>query len=331
MKGAIVERAGRPPVFGEFREPDPGPDETVIEVMAASISPLTRARATGAHYSSRTDPPFVPGVDGVGRTPEGRRVYFTFPRAPFGTMAERSLARRGAYVGLPAGLDPETAAAAANPALSCWLPLTRRARPHPGESVLVHGATGAAGRLAIQVAKHLGAASVVATGRDPKKLDTLRALGADVTLPLDAPPATLTESVRREVRERRIGVVLDYLWGPSAEALLAAFAGPDAPRGVTPVRYVQVGSLGGPTLSLPSEWLRSSGLEILGTGIGSSSDEEIVSGIGEFFRAYGPAKFRVAYRTYPLAEVDRAWAAAGETDRPVLRIASGSPGDRSDR
>lgn len=87
MKAAIVRVFGRPPHYGDFAEPTPQPGETTVAVTATAVSQLVRSRASGAHYSADTALPFVPGVDGVGRTPDGRRVYFAFPRPPFGSMA----------------------------------------------------------------------------------------------------------------------------------------------------------------------------------------------------------------------------------------------------
>ncbi len=231
MKAAIVREFGNPPYYGDFADPAPQPGETVVSVTATAVSTVVRGRASGAHYSAGTALPFVPGVDGVGRTPEGRRVYFAFPRPPFGSMAERVVISADRLVPLPEGLDDATAAAAANPGMSCWIPLTLLSPIHPGESVLVNGATGVSGRMAIQVAKHLGARKVIATGRDEAKLRTLPELGADVVLSLRQPAETFRDALRKEARDSDLGVVLDYLWGPSAETILAALGGPNAPRG----------------------------------------------------------------------------------------------------
>ena len=307
MKAAIVREFGHPPYYGDFADPMPQPGETMVSVTATAVSTLVRGRAAGAHYSAGTALPFVPGVDGVGRTPEGRRVYFAFPRPPFGSMAERAVVSVAHLIPLPEGLDDATAAAAANPGMSCWVPLTLLSRIHPGESVLVNGATGISGRMAIQVARYLGARKVIATGRDEAKLRTLLELGADVVLSLRQPAETLRDAVRKETRDSEVGVVLDYLWGPSAETILAALAGPNAPRGASRIRYVQIGSLAGATISLESSLLRSSGIEILGSGLGSVSDEELVAGIDQFLKAFVTGRFRIAIDVHPLSDVERAW------------------------
>ena len=135
-------------------------------------------------------------------------------------MAERTVVAAAQTVPLPPGLDPVAAAATANPGMSSWAALTLRARLEPGETVLVNGATGASGQLAIQIARHLVAGKVIATGRDPAALAALPALGADVVIPLDA----AAPDRFHDAFAARVDVVLDYLWGPSAEALLAAAA-----------------------------------------------------------------------------------------------------------
>ena len=320
MKAAIVREFGCPPIYGDFAEPSPQPGETTVSVTATAVSTLVRGRASGRHYSADAHLPFVPGVDGVGRTPDGRRVYFAFPRPPFGSMAERVAIASERLVPLPDGLDDATVAAAANPGMSCWIPLTLLAPIRPGESVLVNGATGISGRMAIQVAKHLGARKVIATGRDEAKLRTLPELGADVVLSLGQPAQTLREALWKEAHDSEIGVVLDYVWGSSAETILAALGGPNAPRGASRVRYVQVGDLAGTTISLTASMLRSSGVEILGTGLGASSNQDLLVGIHQFLNALSTERFRVAIDVHPLSEVERVWSQPAGEKRLVFTV-----------
>jgi NADPH:quinone reductase-like Zn-dependent oxidoreductase len=320
MKAAIVRAYDRPPSYGDFEDPTVNTGETVVSVKAAAVSPLVVSRASGAHYSADVALPFVPGVDGVGRTSDGRRVYFSFPRPPFGSMAERAPVSLDLLAPVPDELDDAPVAAAAISGMSCWIPLTGRARIQAGESVLVNGATGAAGQMAIQVAKYLGARKVIATGRDEAKLRKLSELGADVVLPLGQPSDQFREAIRKEARESSVGVVLDYLWGPSAETILDALGGPNAPRGPSRIQFVQVGTLAGPTISLAGTKLRSSGLEILGTGLGSSTNQDLVTGIGEFFKALAAGRFRVAVEVHPLSDVERSWRASAGDKRIVFTV-----------
>src|ERR1700722_12448679 len=184
MKAAIVVEAGKTPIYGDFREAVPASGEVRITVSAAALSNLVKGRASGTHYSSSGDLPFVVGVDGVGRLDDGRRVYFVLPKSPWGSMSEKTVVRPSQCVSLPDDLDDVTAAAIANPGMSAWAAFKERARLRAGETVLVNGATGTAGRLAVQIAKYMGARKVVATGRNVEALKALSVLGMDVTIPI---------------------------------------------------------------------------------------------------------------------------------------------------
>ena len=317
MRAAVVHSFDHPPRYDSFAEPATRADEAIVEVSAAALSPLVKAQAAGRHYSSEATFPFIPGVDGVGKLADGSRVYFAFPRRPYGAMAERVAAGNALRVPVPADLDDATAAAIANPGMSSWAALTARARLVPGEAVLVNGATGAAGRLAVQIARHLGAGKVIATGRNPARLAELPGLGADVVIPLTAPTGEVEAAFRREIGAG-VDVVLDYLWGASAEGLITAVARTGGTSGAPRVRYVQIGSASGATIPLPGAALRSSGLELLGSGLGSCSYAELVAAIGAMLAAAVPAKLRIEVETAPLAEVESAWARDTGERRLVL-------------
>ena len=303
MKAAAVHSFSHPPRYADVTDPVPAPGEVVVTMSAAALSPLVRAQAAGKHYTSGKTFPFVPGVDGVGTAADGTRVYFAFPRPPSGAMAQRVAVASKWTVPLPTGVDDVTAAAIANPGMSGWAALKSRARLRPGEVVLVNGATGSAGGLAVRIAKHLGARRVIATGRDVTKLDELRAAGADVTIPLADP----TDALRQAFADG-VDVVVDYLWGPPAGAVIAAAtAGRGSRRGEPRVRFVQVGSSAGDGLPLAASALRSSGLELLGSGIGSLSVDELIAVIGELLAAAGPAGLTVPVESVLLADVETAW------------------------
>ncbi len=135
MKAAVVRNFNRAPIYADFADPLPLDGEVLVNVTAAALSQLVRGQAAGRHYSSGTTLPLVPGVDGVGRLADGTRVYFAFPRSPFGAMAERTVVKRSNTVPLPADLDDSTAAGAANPGMSSWAALTERAKFQPGETI----------------------------------------------------------------------------------------------------------------------------------------------------------------------------------------------------
>jgi NADPH:quinone reductase-like Zn-dependent oxidoreductase len=165
---------------------------------------------------------------------------------------------------IPDALNDVTAAALPNPALSSWLPLVWRAHLKPGETVLILGATGVAGRLAVQVARHLGARRVVAVGRNPEVLKTLPDLGADTTISLDKPDRELAAALKAEADRNHFDIVLDFLWGHPTEVLLEAVTGHDVTAESRRIRLVEIGEMAGPTISLAAAALRSSGLEIYG-------------------------------------------------------------------
>lgn len=320
MKAAIVTAAGKPPVYGNFPEPAPMAGERRVHVTAAAISQVTKSRAAGSHYSSTGQFPFVAGVDGVGRLDDGSRVYFVLPRAPHGSMAEQTAVAASQCLPLPDDLDDITAAAIANPGMSSWAAYSERAKLKSGETVLVNGATGTAGRLAVQIAKHLGAKKVIATGRNIEALRDVAALGADVTVPLVEDEAVL-EEVFKEQFAARVDVVIDYLWGKSAERLLiaAARAGEDG----VPLRFVQIGAVSGPNITLPSAVLRAAAIELMGSGIGSVPRERYISVIADLLQAVAPARLKIATQSIPLSQVEDAWSRTESTRRTVLTASTG--------
>jgi len=315
VKAAIVKGAGQAPIYGDFSEPPPAEGESLIIVSAAAISPVVRSRASGKHYSSSGHFPFVVGIDGVGRLNDGRRVYFIMPRAPYGSMAERTVVPSGQCLAIPDALDDVTAAAIANPGMSSWAAYTERAKLKAGETVLVNGATGAAGRLAVQIAKHLGAKKVIATARNADLLKSLAALGADVTIPLVADDVALEDNFKEQFAQG-VDVVIDYLWGKSAECLLVA--GAKAGLDAAPIRFVQIGAVSGPDITLPSAVLRSSAIELMGSGIGSIPLDRFVHAISDLLHATVPGGFAIAANPVPLSDVEQAWARDDGARRTVL-------------
>lgn len=305
-RAAVVREAGRAPACEEVADPVARAGESLVTVAAASLSQLTRARASGTHYSSAGGFPFVAGVDGVGRTADGRRVYFLLPRAPHGAMAGRTVVADALLLPVPDGLGDVAAAAIANPGMSSWAALRERARLAAGETVLVNGATGASGRLAVQVARHLGAGRVIATGRDAAALDSL---GADGVVRLGGDGAEVSAGLER-VFAGGVDVVLDYLWGASAQAILVAAA--EAGPALRPVRFVQVGTASGGEIALPGAVLRSSSLVLMGSGLGSVSLERLLASIGGVFEAAAAGALRMESRVVPLREVTHAWSLTGE-------------------
>jgi NADPH:quinone reductase-like Zn-dependent oxidoreductase len=314
MHAALVEDFKSPPRYSEIPPPVPKHGEVLLRVRAAALSNLVRGQANGQHYSSGT-PPFTPGNDGVGVAEDGARVYFIAPRAPFGSMAEYTVVSRAMTIPLSPDLDDAVAAALGNPGLATWGSLLGRAKLQPGEVVLINGATGIAGKQAIQVAKYLGASKIIATGRgDQAALAGLAALGADEVISLSQPHEDLLRSFRSALHESGgVQVVLDFLWGPSAEAILAAAAGHGSLEGEPRIRFVQIGAISGNTITLPAGLLRSSGLELLGSGLGSLSAQAILQSLTTMFAAGSRVRFAIDVDPVPLSKVEEAWTRKEES------------------
>jgi NADPH:quinone reductase-like Zn-dependent oxidoreductase len=317
MKAAILDAFGQGPRYGEFDEPVAGRDETIVEVTAAPIKQFDRALAVGAHFASPKSLPVVCGTDGAGRLGDGTPVYFTVERQPFGAMAERAPAAW--TVPLPGGLDDGQAAAIVNPALAAWLPLVWRARLQPGEDVLVLGATGASGRMAVRAAPLLGARRVVVAGR---RQDVLNTLGADATIDLRLPTRELEQAFADQGAEG-LDVVVDYLWGPPAEALIAGLSrfGPAAGTGSKrEMRLISVGAMAGQTINLSAAALRSSPLTILGSGIGNVPPlQQLKEVVADILARAAAGQIAVEIVRRPLAQVGEIWQASAEADaRTVL-------------
>ena len=318
MKAAIVTELGKAPVYADFDEPVAGDGEVVIDVAAAPLSHVTRYRASGTHYSSAGSLPFVVGLDGVGRQAgrqSGQRVYFILPRSPFGSMSERTVVQASHLVPLPDDIDDATAAAIAIPAMSSWAALRERSKIVPGQVVLINGATGISGRLAVQIAKHLGAGKVIATGRDAGMLKSLPALGADATISLLQGDAALDEAFQKHFGDG-VDIVLDYLWGESAERLLAAAAKMN--NDAKPIRFIQIGSSGGPNIALPATAIRSSGLELIGCGMGSIPFDRILATVAQVFAATVPLGLAIKPKILPLAKIEGNWAITTTATRTVV-------------
>ena len=318
MNAAVVHAFDAPPRYTSFAEPVAAEDEVVVDVIAAGFHPIVKALARGSHYGSTGELPFIPGVDGVGRQQDGTKIYFGMSRSPFGTFAERAVAARRMSVPVPEGLDAIMIAGAANPGMSSWVALTRRAKFVAGENVLILGATGVAGQLAVQIARHLGAQRIVAAGRNREVLETLKDLGADAIIPLDQEYDSLVSSIRRERADAGIDVVIDYLWGHPAEAVLEALSQKGLQHAASRVRFVQVGESAAKTISLAAAALRSSAIELLGSGFGSATMDEIFQALAEFFQVAARSSLKINLKRVPLRDVEALWNSPEQGARLVF-------------
>jgi NADPH:quinone reductase-like Zn-dependent oxidoreductase len=318
MHAAVVSAFNVPPAYTTFPDPVAAQGEQPVTITAAGLHPITKALANGTHYGSTAELPFIPGVDGVGRLQDGSRIFFGISRSPYGTFAERGLAANWMCIPLPEGLDDATAAGIANPAMSSWAALNGRAKFVAGESVLILGATGVAGRLAIQIAKRLGARRVIAAGRNAP-VETLTKLGADAVISLTQDHDPLVAAFRTEYAEAGVDVVLDYLWGSPAESLLEAISQKGLRKAASRVRYVQIGESAGAAIHLKAATLRSSGLELLGSGFGSASLDQLRAAVTECFKVAAMNPFVFNIKKAPLSEVEALWNTQEEGTRIVFQ------------
>jgi NADPH:quinone reductase-like Zn-dependent oxidoreductase len=316
MKAAVVNVLGQPPRYQDFVEPEPGEGEVLIRVRAAGLHPIVKALASGTHYASKGEVSTVPGVDGVGTLEDGSRVYFTFARKPWGSMCELTVAPRSKCLALPDNIDDVQAAAIANPGMSALLSIRDRAGLTKGESVLILGATGVAGQLAIQVARDLGAGRVVAAGRN---LEALAAENVDGVVSLAQADDAIREAFTIEAR-KGIDVVIDYLWGRPTELLLEALAKGFDPNAAKATRLVEVGESAGKTITLPGASLRSIDLKLMGSGFGSVPLERVLGVIPTLFSLAASGSLKVATEPVPLAEVEAAWNRKESGKRIVFTI-----------
>ena len=317
MDAAVLHVLGEVPRYEQFSEPLPRENEAIVHVHAASLKPIDKQLASGSHYASPRELPVVCGSDGVGHLSDGKRVFFGGPRSPYGAMAQRAVVNEAFCFPIPDSLDDETAAALPNPGVSAWLSLTYRAKLTPGENVLILGATGVTGKLAVRIAKLLGAGRVVAAGRNQQVLSTLARHGADATIRLDAPPQELSEAFAREAADSGFQVVIDYVWGSPVEALLSAMTRKEFAVIKSETRLVQVGESAGSTISLRAAVLRATPLTILGTA-GIPPRDVLVESFQQVMAHAARGDVRIETERVPLAQIGNAWQQAQQGRRLVI-------------
>ncbi|MFT3835177.1 MAG: zinc-binding alcohol dehydrogenase family protein [Micropruina sp.] len=309
MRAAVVTAPGATPVAGTFAEPELGPGAELVEIVAAGIHPVVRGLVSGRHYGSTEVWPKIPGVDAVARRSDGGLCYTGFTADPYGTFAERAAVRLTLPVSPEA--DPVTLAAGMNPGMSSWLPLTTYLTNPEQASVLVLGATGSAGRLAVQNCGALGVDRVLAAGRNPEALDRIAELGcATVTLDADA--------LGDAVAEYQPDLVLDFLWGPVAEVTLTALGTRGLATVAHPVTYVEIGAAAGPTAAVPAAVLRSRSVTLRGSGAGSVAHDVLARAAAGYAELLTSGTVTVDAAAYPLDDIATAWADTSSAHRAVI-------------
>jgi NADPH:quinone reductase-like Zn-dependent oxidoreductase len=305
MHAAVVTSFDEPPHYQQFDVPTPfDPDQRLVDVLGVGLHPRVRTDAAGRHYSSTGVLPMIPGVDGVGRLADGRLVYFAAADELPGPMAEKAVIDMRRALPLPPDARVDVIAAAMNPAMSAWVALRRRVPIEPGQSVLVLGATGNAGAMAVQVAKRLHAGRVVGAGRDLGRLNALTDLGADAVVQFTDDAAATANALAAAASE--VDIVIDYVWGKPAEHAMMNLLTARSDRSRA-LNWIQIGAMAGPTIELPSVALRSANLRIQGNGQGAVSTRAYLAELPSLIDEINAGNLRIATRTVALRDVESAW------------------------
>jgi NADPH:quinone reductase-like Zn-dependent oxidoreductase len=307
MNAAVVTSFDEPPHYRQFEVPQPTDgDQMLVDVLAVGLHPRVRSGASGTHYTSTGTLPMIPGIDGVGRRPDGKRIYFVADDDVVGTMADKALVDPRRSIELPDSVDAATVAATMNPAMSAWVALRVRVPIEPGQSVLVLGATGNAGTMAVRVARLLGAGQVVGAGRDLERLNALTALGADQVVRLTDDGGATGEALAEAAAD--VDIVIDYLWGrPAQQAMMALLtARSDRSR---QLNWIEIGAIAGPTIELPSVALRSANLRLQGNGQGAVSARAYLAELPSLIEQIGAGTIALTATCKALADVEAIWGA----------------------
>ena len=320
MKAAILREPEGIPEYGDFAEPVLTQGRELVTLVAAGVHPIVRSLAAGRHYGSTGHWPLIPGVDAVARTTDGVLVYTGYVEPPYGTLAEHMAVPSSMRIPLPTGADPVAIAGGLNPGLASWMPLTARAK-EIGQlgTVLILGATGMAGMLAVQNALRLGASRVVGVGRKPSGLARASGVGA-VTVALRGDRGTDAAALVSALEGGAPTLVLDFLWGPPAEATFAALGRHGLGEDEADIAYVQIGAPAGPEAAMPASLLRSRRIRIFGSGAGSASIAAIMEQVPIYMGLIADGRVEVPTQTFPLSQVRDAWKAASESGSRVVVV-----------
>ncbi|HEY7414366.1 MAG TPA: zinc-binding alcohol dehydrogenase family protein, partial [Ktedonobacteraceae bacterium] len=240
-------------------------------------------------------------------------------RPPYGSMAEKAVLPKTHCIPIPEGVDAATAATVPASTMTALFALKYGAKLQPDETVLIHGATGFAGTLAVQIAKFLGAQRVIGTGRNAAQLTKLRELGADAVIDLKQSDEALVEAFKQEAGASGYQVILDFVWGHPTELLLEALVPHELSFARRRMRFVQIGEMAGPTIVLPAQTLRTSGLELLGAGSGITP-EAVASGTQQMWEWIKAGKLQADIEQVPLKDVESVWKSTGVSSKRTVVV-----------
>jgi len=309
MKAAVIYQKGELPQYADVARPVvQNEDELLVTVKAVAIKHFDKGRATGNHYSATAPAQTgrIIGGDGVCLLPDGTRVY---GMGVSGMLAEEATIHKHRIVKIPGGLSDAVAAALPNAVIGAAMGLIFKAGMQPGDVVLINGATGFTGRVAVQLARHYGAKKIIATGRNQQSLQQLLLLGADEIINLQQGDEQLVTALQHIHKTTPVDVIIDYLWGHTAEIILASLKGDGS--FTNRIRFVSVGSMAGDTIQLSAANLRSINIQLTGSGLGAWSKTEVsqlfTSILPEMFQLAADGKLKVDTVEVPLANIAQLW------------------------
>jgi NADPH:quinone reductase-like Zn-dependent oxidoreductase len=306
MKAAVLHEFGSIPRYEDFPDPVPGPEEKLVHVKAVTLENFDKAVAAGTHYASHQMLPQLPaifGSDGIGQLEDGQLGGFGGIKPPYGALAEKAAAQY--FIPIPEGIDAITAAAYPASALTSLFPLKWGARLQAGETVLINGATGVSGKIAVQIAKLLGAGRVVGTGRNEASLKRVMELGADAVIDLKQSDDDVAAAFKREAGEG-YQVILDFVWGHPTNILIKTLIPDQLGFARHRIRLVQIGEMAGTNISLPANALRTSGLEIYGAAAGLTP-EAMGEGTTQVWELIRNHKLQMDIEQVALSDIESVW------------------------
>jgi NADPH2:quinone reductase len=297
VRASLISELGRPPELADRPEPS---GQAIYEVSAVSLNPIDVNIGAGRFFGGHPELPYVPGCEGVGRAPDGTRVYLFgdgLGLSRDGLLAERAAAPADLGIPLPDAVSDEIAASCGIAGMAGWMPVAWRAPVRKDDRVLVLGATGTAGLVATQAAKLLGAERVVAVGRNPERLKRAAELGADAIVSLEE--GDLVAAFKEAAGGNGPTHIVDMLWGlPAVAAIQAAAPG---------WRLVQIGQSAGAEALVASAPIRGKVGELYGYTDFAVPDDEFRE---HYLRLVGHAaanEIVFDIETYPLERVAEAW------------------------
>lgn len=308
MKAAVLHKIGEIPRYEDFTDPSPGKDEVLIHVKAIALENVDQMIVRGEHFASLqflSELPAIVGIKGVGERSDGKLVGFSGMKSPYGAMAEKAVVPNESTVLIPDGVSAEEAVALPS-ALTSLFPLKWGVKMEPGKTVLINGATGIAGKLAIQIANLLGARRVIGTGRNEGSLQRIKELGADAVISLKQSEDDLFALFKKEA-DQGIDIILDFLWGHPTEILIKSIVPNEISLNGQQTQLVQIGEKAGVDIVLPANAVRTSGLEISGAaaGITPALIQEGTDLIWEWLKE---DKLHMDIERVPLEDIENVWS-----------------------